>query len=115
MSKTQWAVDGPDGTVFELDGHQYGSSDEGAPMLCNLMCADMGRHLHIDYCRAADESSCNHAETLHIGERMNPDPQRPKDWVTHNLAWSRLGMDNIAVSHVLILTTSSQVSKVTPP
>ena len=33
MSKTQWTVDGPDGTVVELDGRKFGSNDSGAPML----------------------------------------------------------------------------------
>jgi hypothetical protein len=33
MSRTRWAVDGPDGTTVELDGRKFGASDEGAPML----------------------------------------------------------------------------------
>lgn len=91
MSKTQWAIAGPDGTVLELDGHKFGSNDEGAPMLCSQICRNMGRHLHIDYCRATSTATCNHAETQHILESMNPNPTRSKDWVTHGLSWSRLG------------------------
>ena len=33
MSKTQWAIDGPDGTVLEVDGRKFASNDDGAPML----------------------------------------------------------------------------------
>lgn len=91
MSKTQWAIDGPDGRAFELDGHKFGSGDDGAPMLCNLFCKNMGRHLHIDYCRTANGDPCNQAETLHIKDRMQPNPETQKDWVTHNLYWRRLG------------------------
>ena len=32
MSRTKWAVDGPDGTI-EVNGRKFGSSDDGAPML----------------------------------------------------------------------------------
>lgn len=91
MARTQWAIDGPDGTVFELDGHKFGSSDDGAPMMCNLVCRNMGRHLHIDYCRTTAGNACNQAETNHIAERMVPNPDQAKDWITHNLYWRRLG------------------------
>ncbi|KAI0292619.1 hypothetical protein B0F90DRAFT_1671124 [Multifurca ochricompacta] len=36
MSKTKWAIDGPDGTSLELGGHKFSSNDEGGPMLCNM-------------------------------------------------------------------------------
>ena len=91
MSKTQWAVEGPSGTIFELDGHKFGSNDDGAPMLCSLLCRNMGRHAHIDYCRSVDAQSCNEEGTSHINSRVEPNPDRMKDWVTHKLYWQRLG------------------------
>jgi hypothetical protein len=33
MSRTRWAVDGPEGTAVEVDGRKFGASDEGAPLL----------------------------------------------------------------------------------
>lgn len=36
MSAAKWTVDSPDGSV-ELDGHKFGSGDDGGPMLCNLV------------------------------------------------------------------------------
>lgn len=33
MSKTRWAIDGPDGTVLELNSRKFGANDAGAPML----------------------------------------------------------------------------------
>ncbi|KAI5122456.1 hypothetical protein M0805_008767 [Coniferiporia weirii] len=95
MSKTLWAVDGPNGTVLELDGHKFGSSDDGAPMLCNLMCSDMGRHAHIDYCRASPPTACSAQETDHIKGLIEPNPERPKDWISHKLYWRRLGLYDI--------------------
>lgn len=38
MSAAKWMVDSPDDTV-ELDGHKFGSGDNGGPMLCNLVCS----------------------------------------------------------------------------
>ncbi|KAL5513533.1 hypothetical protein ACEPAH_3932 [Sanghuangporus vaninii] len=88
MSRTSWVVDG---SSLELDGHKFGSNDDGAPMLCNLVCSAMGRHAHIDYCRASDPNSCNAPEVDHIRTRIDPNPDRPKDWISHGLYWRRLG------------------------
>ncbi|KAF7309973.1 VWFA domain-containing protein [Mycena indigotica] len=92
MSRTQWAVDGPDGTIVEVNGHKFGANDEGSPLLCNLFCQEMGRHAHMDYCRADDANACTGNEVQHITTRMTPNPDRPKDWVSHSLFWRRSGM-----------------------
>ncbi|KAK7025055.1 VWFA domain-containing protein [Favolaschia claudopus] len=89
MSKTQWAIDGPDGTILELKRHKFGSNDDGAPMMCNVVCQDMGRHAHLDYCRADNVSACGGLEIQHIKTRMKPNPDRQKDWITHSLFWKR--------------------------
>lgn len=91
MTQTRWAIDGPDDTGLELGGRTFSSNDEGAPMMCNLVCSSMGRHVHIDYCRAAENAPCNGAEVQHINARMVPEPDRPKDSVTHSLYWRRMG------------------------
>ena len=36
MTAAKWLVDSPDDSI-ELDGHRFGSGDDGAPMLCNLV------------------------------------------------------------------------------
>lgn len=91
MTQTRWAIDGPDDTGLELEGRKFSSNDEGAPMMCNLVCSSMGRHVHIDYCRAGANASCDGAEVQHINARMVPDPDRRKDAITHSLHWRRLG------------------------
>ncbi|KAJ7117660.1 hypothetical protein C8R44DRAFT_791229 [Mycena epipterygia] len=91
MSKTRWAVDGPDGTVLELNGRKFGSDDDGAPMMCNLVCQEMGRHVHVDYCRADDPAACDGPEVQHITTRLTPNPARAKDWISHSLFWRRTG------------------------
>lgn len=61
-------------------------------MMCNLVCQALGRHTHIDYCRAEDAASCiGNDEAQHILRRLLPHPQRPKDFLTHNLFWRRSG------------------------
>jgi len=91
MSKTRWAVDGPDGTILELNGRKFSADDEGAPMMCNLVCQDMGRHAHLDFCRTDPADCCEGAELQHITKHLMPDPDRPKDWISHSLHWRRSG------------------------
>ena len=54
MSKSRWAVESPD-AVLELNGRKFRSNDDGALMMCNLFCQEMGRHVHINYYRPSDE------------------------------------------------------------
>ncbi|KAH9047481.1 hypothetical protein EDB83DRAFT_2317547 [Lactarius deliciosus] len=89
MTQTRWAIDGPDETGLELGGRKFSSNDEGAPMMCNLVCSSMGRHVHIDYCRAGENAPCDGAEVQHINARMVPNPDKPKDAITHSLYWRR--------------------------
>ncbi|EUC60520.1 cytochrome P450 family protein, putative [Rhizoctonia solani AG-3 Rhs1AP] len=90
MITTQWVLqsDKDDSDpMYELQGRKFGSGDEGAPMLCNLVCAAQGRHAHIDYCR--DPDSCSNTDCEHITERMHPGPDRQKDWISHATFWAR--------------------------
>ncbi|KAI0280129.1 hypothetical protein BGY98DRAFT_965783 [Russula aff. rugulosa BPL654] len=94
MTQTRWSIEGPDGTGIELKGRKFSSDDEGAPMMCNLVCSSMGRHIHIDYCRSEDGVPCSGDELQHINAslRMIPDPDKAKDAITHRLHWRRMGM-----------------------
>ncbi len=91
MSKTKWAVDGPDGTVLEVDGRKFGTNDDGAPMLCSMYCRSMGRHAHIEWCRSDNPRTCGGPELEHIRTAMQPHPQKAKDWISHSLYWKRTG------------------------
>ncbi|KAF8267057.1 hypothetical protein EI94DRAFT_1731643 [Lactarius quietus] len=91
MTETRWAVAGPDGASLELGGRRFSSNDEGAPMMCNLVCSSMGRHVHIDYCRANQNGPCDTVGVQHIDDIMLPDPDKPKDAVMHSLYWRRMG------------------------
>jgi hypothetical protein len=88
MSRTRWAIDDPEGNSVELDGHKFSPNDGGAPMLCNLACTSMGRHVHIDSCHGEPHDN---PEVVHINERLVPNPDQAKDWITHNLYWRRMG------------------------
>ncbi|KAG1778913.1 hypothetical protein EV702DRAFT_1093073 [Suillus placidus] len=92
MSSSRWAVDGPDDTGLEVEGRRFSSNDEGAPMMCSLVCQALGRHIHIDYCRTPDTDVCGgNNEVQHISKRLLPNPERAKDCMTHNLFWRRAG------------------------
>ncbi|KAJ7180889.1 hypothetical protein C8R46DRAFT_1070879 [Mycena filopes] len=91
MSKTSWIIDGPDDTILELKGRKFAGGDDGAPMMCNLVCQDLGRHVHVDYCRGTTDAPCDRAEVEHIDIPMSPNPDHPKDWISHSLFWKRSG------------------------
>ena len=67
-------------------------------MMCNLVCSSMGRHVHIDYCRAEETTPCEGPEIQHLNTRMTPNPDKSKDAVTHGLYWRRMGTLNIYFS-----------------
>ncbi|KAG9119443.1 hypothetical protein FRC07_005532, partial [Ceratobasidium sp. 392] len=90
MTATKWALEKSDANpMYELEGRKFGSGDEGASMMCSLICKAQGRHAHIDYCRNPD--NCDEPEYEHINELMHPEPDRPKDWTSHRLSWARSG------------------------
>ena len=113
MTHSRWAVYGSDEMAIELGGRKFSSEDDGAPMMCNLVCSSMGRHIHIDYCRAEDDAPCEGPEIQHISARMTPNPGRSKDAVTHGLYWRRMGKIIRYIGYVLSLERLLQVSKVT--
>ena len=43
--------------------------------------------MHIDYCRGDPHDP----EVFHINERIDPNPEREKDWITHGPHWRRMG------------------------
>ena len=92
MSRVKWLVEGQEGATLEANGQKFATNDDGAPMMCNLYCADLGRHVHVDYCRSANPVSCSGAEVQHISTRVQPNPERAKDWITHDLHWKRMGV-----------------------
>ncbi|KAJ7016426.1 hypothetical protein C8F04DRAFT_981687 [Mycena alexandri] len=89
MSRTSWAIDGPDDTILELKGRKFAGGDDGAPMMCNLLCQDLGRHVHVDYCRGTADAPCVGAEVEHIDVPLSPNPDQSKDWISHSLFWKR--------------------------
>lgn len=60
-------------------------------MMCSLVCSSQGRHVHVGYCRAGVDGTCDDAEVQHLTGRVFPNPDRPKDCITHGLYWRRTG------------------------
>lgn len=82
MENTSWAIEGAADVFVEVQGRKYAARDGGAPQLCSSVCADLGRHAHIDYCRNA-KGNCQEPESEHITVPMLPEPSKAKDWVSH--------------------------------
>ena len=62
--------------------------------MCNLVCAAMGRHVHIEDCHVENVTTCSgNDEFQHINPRLLPAASRHKDFVTHHLFSKRSGED----------------------
>lgn len=94
MVNTSWVVEGDSTATFELNGHRFASGDSGAPMICSMVCNQMGRgHLHIDTCRIDTSGDCAGGDGVrHIQE--TDDMDRRLDWIVHDKFWERSGLSH---------------------
>ncbi|KAJ3115004.1 hypothetical protein HDU96_001355 [Phlyctochytrium bullatum] len=77
---------------FQFGAHKFNRNDSGKCFLCQLHCKDLKRHHHVDWCRHPDQPHlCKRDGCSHINHKLNPDPDRPKDMVTHETYWKRSG------------------------
>ncbi|RUO97180.1 hypothetical protein BC936DRAFT_140849 [Jimgerdemannia flammicorona] len=76
---------------FEHEGFKFNTGDRGSAFLCKMFCKSLGRHRHVDYCKSEEHASCNTEGTQHITKRIDPNPDRAKDYVKHALYWKRTG------------------------
>ncbi|KAF8305258.1 hypothetical protein DL93DRAFT_2160360 [Clavulina sp. PMI_390] len=91
MGQTAWSLDGDDDAVHEIQGRKLSNGESGVPLLCSMACGELGRHAHLSYCQSSNPESCTGNELEHIPHSVNPEPHRPKDWITHRLFWARSG------------------------
>lgn len=89
MSNTAWFVHGENNATVEVEGRKYAAGDSGAPMLCSHVCKSLGRHIHIDKCRSADDGVCGGGPGIqHIDD---PDSNEREDLISHRVFWGRSG------------------------
>ncbi|KAG8892570.1 hypothetical protein FRB99_002627, partial [Tulasnella sp. 403] len=96
MVNASWVIEGDENTKVEVDGRKFGAQDSGAAVVCKMVCSEFGRgHPHLSYCPHRG-GVCAEPESEHIDKPMSPEPERPKDWVSHRLHWQRLGFEDPA-------------------
>jgi hypothetical protein len=89
MSNTVWFVHGDNKSPVEVEGRKYAAGDSGAPMLCNMICKSLRRHIHVDSCRAGDDGVCGGGPGVqHIHDSASP---KKEDLISHRLFWERSG------------------------
>ncbi len=103
MSNTAWFVHGENNGTIEVEGRKFSSGDSGAPMLCSLVCKSLGRHIHIDKCRSADDDGvCGGGPGIqHIND---PDSKGNEDLISHRVFWGRSGEE---MSHSSYISSSN--------
>jgi len=110
MSNTVWFVHGDDDGTVEVEGRKYAAGDSGAPMLCNMVCKSLRRHIHVDSCRADDDGVCGGGPGVqHIDDTTSPEKQ---DLISHRLFWDRSGRRHFSTRPRQRLDSAFQVSKV---
>ncbi|CAG8491773.1 7035_t:CDS:10 [Funneliformis caledonium] len=72
---------------FEYGGHKLRIGDKGTFLLCNLVCKELGRHRHIDYCQKTCRFGNLGQDIKHIYGEISPNPEMEKDYVSHRLFW----------------------------
>ncbi|PKY47220.1 hypothetical protein RhiirA4_543827 [Rhizophagus irregularis] len=90
---------GIDGNMTQIkfsedNASEYTSVDsQGTFTLCNMHCKNLGRHRHVGYCQ--NEEICKSRNDIHdlkhINEQIQPNPDRPKDFISHKIFWKRTG------------------------
>ncbi|CAB4409761.1 unnamed protein product [Rhizophagus irregularis] len=62
-------------------------------LLYYVVCKELGRHRHIDYCQ--NQESCelgNQGKDIqHIHGNISPNSEKKKDYISHRLLWERTG------------------------
>ena len=110
MSNTVWFVHGDDDGTVEVEGRKYAAGDSGAPMLCNMVCKSLRRHIHVDSCRADDDGVCGGGPGVqHIDEPNSPEKQ---DLISHRLFWDRSGKRHPSTRPQQRFDSAFQVSQV---
>src|SRR5258706_11485291 len=99
MSNTAWFVHGENNGTIEVEGRKFSSGDSGAPMLCSLVCKSLGRHIHIDKCRSADDDGvCGGGPGIqHIND---PDSKGNEDLISHRVFLGRSGEEMSHSSYI---------------
>lgn len=91
MEQTKWFLE-EERESIEVGGHKYGSGDDGAPMLCSLVCKSMSRHVHVADCVVGEHGQCARGtEVEHIATTGGHGIRGTVDWVSHNLYWKKSG------------------------
>lgn len=90
MQNSTWSIPGDADASVEVEDHKFGIQDSGSAVLCSMVCKQLGRHAHIEYCRTQD-GPCSGNDLEHIENPMLPNLHLPKDWVTHKAFWKRSG------------------------
>jgi hypothetical protein len=91
MKHTTWIIEKDKEAIIE--GRRYTTGDEGSAVLCNFVCSKIGRHVHVDRCRAPPGECGGEEEIEHIVEAAGRRGREVSDcdWVTHRLYWDRIG------------------------
>ncbi|DBA04377.1 TPA: hypothetical protein N0F65_002139 [Lagenidium giganteum] len=83
---------------FEIGGHHYVAGELGAPEMCGLHCARVGRgHVHFEPCSNTSKT-CVHVASKdnrrHCTRTLTPKPATDMDELLHTKYWDTIGWED---------------------
>ena len=84
---------------IEVGNHKYKVGEQAVAEMCHIFCNTLGRgHSHIVECDSEDPKSCMYSAKedgrRHETMRYQPNPDIPKDELTHDSYWASIGFED---------------------
>ncbi|XP_075241098.1 uncharacterized protein LOC142336280 [Convolutriloba macropyga] len=84
---------------IQVGSHKYKVGEPAVAEMCHIFCNTLGRgHIHIVECDNEDPSSCVYSAKndgrRHQTTKYQPNPEVPKDEITHEAYWSLIGFQD---------------------
>ena len=84
---------------IQVGTHKYKVGEPAVAEICHVFCKSLGRgHIHIVECDSEDSTACIYSarkdQRRHESTRYHPNPEKPKDEITHKAYWASVGFED---------------------
>ena len=84
---------------IQVGTHKYKVGEPAVAEMCHIFCNSLGRgHIHIVECDSEDPTACVYSakddRRRHESTRYQPNPEIPKDEITHEAYWASIGFQD---------------------
>ena len=84
---------------IQVGTHKYKVGEPAVAEMCHIFCNTLGRgHIHIVECDSEDPTACVYSakddRRRHESTKYQPNPEVPKDEITHEAYWASIGFQD---------------------